>query len=115
MTLTELKNRALKRLRVLAAGETAPAYVDDIVAESYTSVYAELQEEGLVSWTSTGDIPNKIALHVGTLVVYESADEFSVPEPRMARLEVKAAKAMKQIRRLMATDYIPSHSEAVFY
>ena len=117
MTLADLKNRALKRLRVLAAGETAAAHVDDIVADAYTFVYNELNSdvEKLATWTSTGAIPDKVASYVIDLVVYQSADEFYVPEQRILRLEAKAEKSMKMIRRLQAKPYIPRHSAATYY
>lgn len=115
MTLAELKLRALKRLRVLAAGETAPAYVDDIVDQAYTSVYEELQEDNLISWTVTGAIPDKVALKVIDMVVNESADEFGVAEQRILRIDAKATRSKKEIRSLMAPKYVPSDSEATYY
>lgn len=108
MTLAELKSKTLKKLRVLAPSQTAPAYADEIVGDAYTAVYEQLKTEKLVSWSDSDDIPDDLAFQIIAVVLPNVADEFHVPEPRLARLERQALVAMKDIRRKTSQDYIPA-------
>jgi hypothetical protein len=115
VTLTDLKAKVLKKLRVLAPSQTAPAYADEIVGDAYTAVYEQLKTEKLIYWGSSDDIPDDLAFQIISLVIFNCADDFHVPEPRLARLERQSMVSMKDIRRKTALDYVATTAEVDYY
>jgi hypothetical protein len=115
VTLAELKEKALKKLRVLSPSQSAPAYANTIVGDAYDSVYEQLKTEKLIYWGSSDDIPDDLAYQIIALVIFNSADEFHVPEPRLARLERQSLIAMKDIRRKTTPDYVPTTASPDYY
>ena len=115
MTLAELKAAVLKKLRVLAPSQTAPSYADEIAGDAYTAVYEQLKTEKLVSWSAADDIPDDLAYQIIALVLFNCADDFHVPESRLARLERQSLIAMKDIRRKTSLGYVPTTAQVDYY
>lgn len=122
-TKAQIKTRALRRLRVLAAGETASTDIDDIIDAAYDATYAMLAEDGTVTWGSTDDVPDEAEYAFTTLVAAQCADEFGVPEDRYRRLQAEAwgpdgagrKCAMRKLREYSAQQYAPMETEADYY
>lgn len=91
MTLTELKQRVLEKLGVLATGE-APVIGDaTIVGDRYVSLHDMLITDGLVNWTNTEDIPSWAEEPISMLVAAFSLNEFGVPQSRRQQIRMDGA------------------------
>jgi hypothetical protein len=115
MTPAELKDRVLGKLRVLGAGQTAEAEDVFTVNEGYTSVYEQLKNQNLVTWSLTGDIPDKLATQIIKMVAYEVSDEFHIPEQRIQRLLIEADRALDDIRIKSAPEYVSTHTRVPYF
>jgi hypothetical protein len=115
VTLAELRAKTLKKLRVLAPSQTAPAYADEIVEDAYDAIYEQLKAEKLVYWGAADDVPANLAYQIIALVIFNCADDFHVPESRLSRLERQSLVAMKDIRRKTTQGYVPTTAEVDYY
>lgn len=109
MTAAELKLATLRKLRVLAAGETADADDVTLMDEKYTGLHAMLLEMGLVTWALSEDIPPKAEQPVISMLAAMTVDDFGVSEPRASVLKAEgmlklpqASIAERQLRGLLA-------------
>lgn len=87
MTPTQLKQRVLEKLTVLAAGENPNIEDATLVGDRYASLHDMLITDALVNWTLTEDVPAWAESAIVMMVAAASADEFGVPEP--AKSEIK--------------------------
>ncbi len=85
-TSGEIRDRALRRMGVLAAGDTARSSYASDLDTAYTEVYAQLETKDLVTWDSDEDIPNEFAHSVVALTAYARIDEYNVPTERYQRI-----------------------------
>lgn len=99
---TTIRNKALKKLGVLADGQTATAEQSASVEAAYDEVYARLDHIGLVVWSSTEEVPDQYIAPIVALVAMERAEDYSIPDSRFQRLAVQAARAEMEIRRIMS-------------
>lgn len=86
MTLTQLKQRVLEKLGVLATGESPVIADATLVADRYTSLHDMLITDGLVNWTSTEDIPAWAEEPLVLMVAAASMHEFGLPAARKTEL-----------------------------
>lgn len=126
MTVTELKERVLIRLAVLAAGESAVADDAELVGTRYTALHDMLITEGLASWTPVDDIPDWAELPVIAMTAAVCAHEFGVIGQRFVELQVQGALnlppqqggpslAERQLRKQTANAYVPHQVKTVDY
>lgn len=79
ITKTTLRNNVLKRIGVLADGETArPEQAADVEAV-YDQLHAMLFEEGAVRWLLADSIPDWAAIPMREIVAADCAPLFEVP------------------------------------
>lgn len=113
-TLLSVKQKALRRLGVLAAGQTMSGDQDTQVTTAYNSVYERLLEKELVAWAKNADIPDQFVEPFVCILAFELADEYGISDSRWQRLMVRADKAEPQLRALIFPSYV-STTEAVDY
>src|SRR5688572_29862479 len=113
MTLTEINAAVLQALNVTASGESPYAGDAAIVAGKYTALYEMLATEGLVSWTSTEDVPTFAEGPIIAMLSHLSASSFGVPQAK--RLELERAGALnlqphstaeRQLRRQLGRNFV---------
>ncbi len=122
-TKAQIRNKVLRKLKVLHANQSAPPDDATIVEDIYDEVYAYLSERNAVTWGSSDDIPAEAVQFVVRIVAYESADEYLslMDESRYQRLKFEAygsddmSGAFGELVRLSAVDYVPLESEADYY
>jgi len=115
MTPAELKNRVLRKLRILGSGQTASAERTAIVTDAYTSVYNRLKRKNLVTWALIGNIDDAVSDALITLVAYQACDDFHIPEQRILRLKVLADEAMTDLIDLMRPEYVSTHTRVPYF
>ena len=113
-TKLETVDRAATDLGMLRLGQALQSADQTRVNQAYDEVYADLKEEGLATWTSTGSVPNGLVPHVVALICLNCTETYSLSSDRYQRLSVKWTKAKPEIRRLVAPHY-ESISEAKDY
>ncbi len=114
-TVAEIRDKAARKLGVLAFGQTlSNRYSADLTA-AYSEVYAELRELNLVNWTLTGTIPDEVVEPVVALVARARVDEYGVSNDRYQRILNSAQNAETSLRRVIHDPYFSSSEDAEFY
>lgn len=113
--LADVYNKALRKLGLLRYGQTASSELTDDITDAYTELYQRLDEENLVTWTTTGAVPDQYVWIIVTLLAAQRANEYGIPNDRYKRIMGESAGAMRELRRLIAGPYTPSHTEALDY
>ena len=114
-TKAEIRNKTLKRLRVLEEGETPTNEVIADVEEAYDELHAYLETKNATTWDSDEDIPDDATRSVVAMLAASLADEFIVDEQRYQRLQMEAGGALTRLIILAANDYIYCETEAEYY
>jgi hypothetical protein len=115
-TKADIRNRVLQKLGVLAAEETAQSADAELVEGVVDAVHAELEGEGLVSWT-VETVPNNIKESFATLVAYRLVSEgsdFGVPADTKQSLMMAGEPAMRRIRRQVSPGWSGAPTEAEY-
>lgn len=92
-TKAEIRDRVLKKLGVLARGQTANAGDASHVEQAYDELHAELTERSLAVWAITADVPDKLAQSMVDMLAFRVCNDYSVSNDRYARLQADAVKA----------------------
>jgi hypothetical protein len=100
ITKAELRDRVLRHLKVLAAGESATAEDAGAVESAIDDVYEELGELGHAYW-SADTIPQACARPLMRIVAADVAADF-VTQGEADDYEVKRAPAMSELRAILA-------------
>ena len=114
MTKTKLIKKILQKLKVLESGESPDSDQTSTVNEMYDLVYQELKSDEVVTWTESGEVPEKQAGQMIILMASRLVDEFSVPEPRASRLVLQGDIAHDRLYSLNSVPYVPT-TDAVSY
>lgn len=104
-TKSEVRNRALQALGVIAIGATPQAQDATRVDAGFDEIYADIKNEGLAIWASTAAMPNEIVPHMVALVAWNCVDDYGVSPARYQRLQIAQAAAMPKIRALVVPAY----------
>lgn len=99
-TKAELRDRVLRHLKVLEAGESATAEDASAVETAIDDVYAELGELGMAYWAANA-IPAGCIRPLMRVVAADVAADF-VTAPEVATYEVKRKPAMDELRAVLA-------------
>lgn len=102
----DIRNRALKKLGQLAAGESASAEDAADVDAIYLSLFDELIQENLAVWGNgvSDTIPEKFVEPLVRIVAARAAPEFDVKDISGVLPEVMEERAMARLRRMLAPD-----------
>lgn len=115
MTPTDLKIATLKKLKVIASGESANSDDMALMGQKYTGLHAMLLERSMVIWALTEDIPEKAEQPLIMMLAALSADDFGVPEPRATRLKAEGDLDLKQpsvAERMLRKVIAPAHIDS---
>lgn len=99
-TIAQVRNRALTKLVKLPLGQTPTGAQADDMENAYNQVYSRLEQLGLVSWSSTDDIPDEFVEDVVSLMAFERAE--GVPDNLYVRLRDDASRAVPAISNYIA-------------
>ena len=117
-TKAEVRNQALNLLGVLMIGQSAQSQDATEIETAYEEIYADLKTEGLATWASTAEIPDKLVYHVVSLVALSRSETYGVSDSRYQRIlnraGVNGITAKREIRKLTNPDY-ESMTEATDY
>src|SRR5688500_18681579 len=80
MTPTGLRRKALEKLQVLAAGESAHASAGQVVQDKYEDLHEILTQDNLIDWVVTDEIPDAYKSVIVNMVAAECVDEFYCPD-----------------------------------
>ena len=114
MSVQSVKQKALRKLGVLGATQTATGDQDAQATTSYNSIYARLLSKDLVGWAQDGPIPDEFIEPMSNILAFELANEYGISDSRWQRLQFAADKAEQQLRILIFPKYVPL-TEAVDY
>lgn len=112
-TKTDIRNKALKRLGILGATQTATAEQAVDLEAAYDEVYAELEANDLAVWDDE-TIPNEFVAPVVALVAQARLDEYSVSTERYQRIVADASRAIPRIISAYQGEYSSEFKEVDF-
>lgn len=108
-TKAEVRNTAAGMLGRRRIGQAINDAVKTRLDESYAYVYADLKDEGLAIWASTGTIPDEIAPLVSALMALDASNDIGISKERYQRIILKTGAdgefAKQKIRRKVTPDY----------
>lgn len=105
-TGAEIRDRAASDLGRLALGQSLAAQDATRITAGYAEVYAALKKEGLATWAYASEVPDELVPYVVALVADNCLNTYGVSPERFARIKAVVQTAMREIRRLTATDYV---------
>lgn len=89
-TVTQIREKALKKLGVKATGQTTQSEIQADVDAAYNEVYATLAALTLTTWDLDEDIPDAFVAPVTSLTADARKDEYSIPNDRYQRITLDA-------------------------
>ena len=114
-TKAAIRNKTLKKLRVIAEDETPSASAITDVEEGYDEMHPWLLSKNAANWDSDEDIPDEAVHSVVTILASRMADDFVVDELRYQRLQVEADFALTRLIEISASPYVPNETEAQYF
>lgn len=115
-TLARVRERAAKRLGLLATGQTLGASITADLVSAYSGLHAEWTELGIAVWSSTADVPEKLAEAVVRELAYRLKDDYGISMERYQRIAAEGGQAAENmVRRLIAGEYVADTTEFVDY
>lgn len=78
-TPAKLRLRALRRLNLVQAGQSAPGEDDAAAQDVYTALYGELDSQGSVAWSITDEVPSQFVEPLVQLIAHDLAPDYGVP------------------------------------
>ena len=97
VTKANVVKRAAEELGIIPVGQSLQSQHNTRITQGYTEVYRQLEEEELATWASDGNVPDKIAKHVISLVAENCLETYPVSNDRYQRILLAAEKARRQI------------------
>lgn len=113
-TKAELRDRAANDLGILRLGQSLQDQDKVRIEKAYDEVYAQLKEDGLATWASTGESPDFLTPHIASMMADNCLGVYSVSDKRYQRIKLAEANAKREIRKFATADYV-SQEEAVDY
>ena len=105
-TKSQVRNKALKKIRVLEEGETPTNEVIADVESTYDDLHAYLGTENATTWDIDEEIPDEATRYVVTMLAFDIADDFGVDEIRYGRLKAERDLALAQLIELASSNYV---------
>lgn len=106
-TLAALRKLALSKLGVYEHGQSIDSEADADLSAAYQEYYDELLHLGLVSWSSTDDVPGRFVQPIADRIAYMRALNYSVSAERLQVLSADSSTAEQRIRRAAAQEIVP--------
>lgn len=108
-TKAEIRDRAAEELGRKRLGQGLQHQDKTRVEAAYDEVYADLKNEGLNTWPSTGSVPDELVPHVAGLVALRCMNTYGISQARMQRILAMTGTdgnlAKREIRRLVTPKY----------
>lgn len=108
-TKAQVRDRAAEELGRLRPGQALQSQDDTRISEAYDEVYADLKNEGLNIWPSTGSVPDELVPFVSGLVALRCTGTYGVSQERFQRIisvtGIDGNQAKREIRRLVMPAY----------
>jgi hypothetical protein len=117
MQLSDLPEKVLAEMGVLATGESPNVADAAVVSDKYTALYEMLITDGMVAWAAADDIPPFAEQPIVWMLANLCASKFAVPQARRAELEQLGALNLQankggpslaetQLRRQLAKGFV---------
>lgn len=114
-TKAEVRNKALKKLRVIAEGETPSTEIITDVEATYDELHADLCAKDAITWDIDEDVPDESVRSMVAILASEMADDFAVDEGRYQRLKLEASLALNKLIYIASADYVSIETESEYF
>jgi len=113
-TVAQIIDRAAGDLGIKRLNQPLQDQDKKRIESAYNEVYADLKEDGLATWTSSGEIPSKVVPFLATLMAVNCLNNYGVSDKRYQRIKLAEKGAKRGIRRLVITDHVSSSEPTDF-
>ena len=114
-TKSALRNKVLKKLRVIAEGETPSSEIITDVEATYDELHADLSTKKAITWDIDEDIPDEAVRSMVSIIAAEIADDFAVDEARYQRLKFESEQALRKLMFLASSTYIANETKSNYF
>lgn len=105
----EAKQLAGELLKIVPINQAMQSQDDTRMGEAYDQVYADLREEGLATWATSGEMNDEITPHFIALMAYNKLDSYPTSDSLYQRILRRAGfngeNAKREIRKLITPAY----------
>jgi len=112
----ELRDQVLEYLGKKVIGQAASYNQQTDIEQAIDETYADLKADRLLTFSTTGDVPDDVTPHIKLLVALKRCSGIS--DERYMRLVGEAGehgwKAKREIRRIVAPNYEPTDEATNF-
>lgn len=122
MTPTEVKTAALREMGAVSFNETPPAEEFAAAGEKYGLLHAMLLEQDLATWAVTEDIPDNCSMPVVWMLANLLTATLGASDSDIMKYQALGALnasqlslAERQLRRVLAKDYVPQVATAEYF
>ena len=115
MTKANFLDVLLRNLGRIQLGQSASSSDATAITVVYDSVFNSLQNDGLVSWGLTDDLPAWAIQPMKKLVSAEAASEFVTDDKRLYQLKSEERAGFVQLLQGMNQDYSPETYPAEYF
>jgi len=114
-TKSQIGVLALQSLHVVEGDATPDTNDTTVIEKAYDLIYAVLRTKHLVSWGSTGDIPDEAVNPVVALVAESRIGYFKPPQHAEADIRLKASTAFLDLTEVLSPDYVSDPVPAEYF
>jgi len=108
-TKAEIRQRVGEDLGLVPIGQSLESQDQARIDASFDEAYARVKENGLVSWASTAEVPDRIVPYFCLIMEEKLATSYSLPESRNLRIKTDAGPngeiALANIAKLTIQQY----------
>ena len=114
-TKSQIGVLALQALKVIEGDATADPNDVTVIEDAYDQIYARLRTRHLVSWGSTGSVPDEAVNPVMALVAEARIGFFKPPQDAAADIRFKASTAFTDLTEVLQPDYVSQPVPAEYF
>jgi hypothetical protein len=113
---SELRNRVLRKIKVLPNGQTADANDASLVDEAWQELYETLYQDNIINFEDYDDIPDEAVRPLVDIMAYEIVDEFRTLNPiEEQKFLGRYTKALRELRKQIAPESVTEPIKAVHF
>ena len=106
-TKSQIGVLALQMLKSVDGDATPDSNDTTVIEDAYDEIYAMLQTKHLVTWASSGSVPDESVMPVAYLVAEARLPLFTPPQANVSMIMAGAARAIGDLIEVQSLDYVP--------
>lgn len=114
-TKSQIGLLALQAMHVVEGDATPDANDTSVIEAAYDQVFARLRTRHLVSWGSTGSVPDEAVNPVVALTAQSRLTYFNPPADVINLINLMASTAFEDLTEVLQPDYVSQPTPAEYF